>query len=85
MHHSEDLSTAEIYEELTRVFRNVFDDDALVLRPAMTAADVEGWDSLTHIRLILSVERAFRVRFSATEVGRLKNIGEFVEFIKAKL
>jgi len=85
MHRTEDPGVAEIYQKLTGIFHDVFDDDSIVLTPELTAADVEGWDSLTHIRLILSVERAFKVRFNAAEVARLKNVGEFVESIKAKL
>jgi acyl carrier protein len=50
----------------------------------MTADDVDGWDSLSHIRLVLGVAKAFGVKFSAAEVGGLKNVGEFVEVIRAK-
>ena len=85
MHHIEDPGIAKIYQKLTGIFHDVFDDDTIVLSPELTAAGVEGWDSLTHIRLILSVERVFRVRFNAAEVARLKNVAEFVESIKAKL
>jgi acyl carrier protein len=85
MHHLEDSGIGEIYQKLTEIFHDVFDDDTIVLCPELTAAGVEGWDSLTHIRVVLNVERAFRVRFNAAEVARLKNVGEFVESIKAKL
>jgi acyl carrier protein len=85
MHRTEDPGITDIYQKLTTIFRDVFGEDHIVLRPESTAADVEGWDSLTHIRLVLSVERAFRVRFSAAEVAKLKNVGEFVESIRAKL
>jgi acyl carrier protein len=85
MHSTEDPKDAEIYRKLTGIFHDVFDDDDIVLRPETTAADVEGWDSLTHIRLVLNVERAFHVRFSAADVAKLKNVGEFVESIRAKL
>jgi acyl carrier protein len=78
------MQTAEIYERLTAVLRNVFDDDSLVARPGLTAAEVEDWDSLSHIRLMLSVERAFGIKFSAAEVGRLKNVGELAGLIQTK-
>jgi acyl carrier protein len=76
---------ALIYAKLTEIFHEVFDDDSLRVTPEMTAADLEGWDSLNHIRLVVSVERAFGISFSAAQVNRLKNVGEFVELIEAKL
>ena len=78
------MNTSSIYSRLTEIFREVFDDDDLVVGPALTAADVEEWDILNHIRLVLSVEKGFGLRFSAAEVGNLKNVGEFVELIQAK-
>jgi acyl carrier protein len=62
----------------------VFDDDELEATPDLTASDVEGWDSLKHIRLVLSVEKAFHISFSASEIGNLKNIGELASLIEAK-
>jgi acyl carrier protein len=78
------METAEIYQKLTGIFRKVFDDDAIVVRPDLTADDVDEWDSLSHIRLVLTVEKAFSVKFSASEIGKLKNVGEFAELIKAR-
>lgn len=78
------MNTSSIYSRLTEIFREVFDDDDLVVEPALTAADVEEWDSLNHIRLVLSIEKGFGLRFSAAEVGSLKNVGEFVELIQSK-
>ena len=73
-----------IYIKLTEIFHNVFDDDSIALTPATSAVDIEEWDSLSHIRLITSVERAFSIRFSASEVGKLQNVGEFVDLIQVK-
>jgi acyl carrier protein len=73
-----------IYDRLTNVLRDVFDEEDLSARPEMTADDVEGWDSLSNIRLIMSVEKEFGVKFSASEVGKLKNLGELAELIVAK-
>lgn len=78
------MNTSSIYDRLTEIFREVFDDDGLVVNPELTAADVEEWDSLNHIRLVLSIEKGFGLRFSAAEVGSLKNVGEFVELIQSK-
>jgi acyl carrier protein len=73
-----------ILTRLTSIFREVFDDDDLVLKPELTANDVDGWDSLTHIRLILSVQKAFGVKFSSVEMSRLKNVGDLVALMKHK-
>jgi acyl carrier protein len=73
-----------ILTRLTSIFREVFDDDELVLKPELTADDVDGWDSLAHIRLILSVQKAFSVKFSAAEMSRLKNVGDLVALTKHK-
>lgn len=80
----ETMDANPIYNRLTDIFRDVFDDDDLIVTPAMTAADVEEWDSLNHIRLVLSIEKSFGLRFSAAEVGSLKNVGEFVDLIQSK-
>jgi acyl carrier protein len=78
------MEDAKIYDKLTAVFRDVFDEDDLVLGPGTTADEVDGWDSLAHIRLVLAVSKAFGVKFSASEIGGLKNVGEFVEVIRTK-
>ena len=74
----------EIYDKLTGIFHDVFDDDSIAVRPELTADDVDEWDSVSHIRLVLTVERAFNLKFSASEIGRLKNVGEFVDLIRSK-
>ena len=78
------MQQAEIYGKLAAIFRDVFDEDDLSLTPATTADDVDGWDSLTHIRLVLAVSKAFGVKFSASEIGNLKNVGEFAALIEKK-
>ena len=78
------MDEARIYEKLTQIFRDVFQEDNLVLAPELTADDVEGWDSMSHVRLVISVERAFALKFSASEVGMLKNVGDLVSLIKSK-
>ncbi|MBR0697938.1 acyl carrier protein [Bradyrhizobium lablabi] len=78
------MEKAEVYSKLTGVFRDVFDEDDLALTPQTTADDVDGWDSLSHIRLVLAVSKAFGVKFSASEIGTLKNVGEFADLIEKK-
>jgi len=74
----------DIQQRLTGVFREVFDDGALTVRPDMTASDVENWDSLTHIDLITAVEREFKIRFTTGEVTSMKNAGDFITLIQKK-
>ena len=78
------MESTEIYKRLSKVFKEVFDDDDIVVRPELTASEVEEWDSLKHIRLILSIEKEFHISFSAAEIGNLKNVGELANLIHAK-
>lgn len=73
-----------ITARLTEVFRDVFDDDELAVFPAMTAKDVDEWDSLMHITLVLAVEKEFGVKLNAAEVGRLENVGQMVDLLARK-
>ena len=79
------LDDAAIRARLTDIFRDTFDDESIEIHDAMTAADVDEWDSLNHINLILAVERGFGVRFKTSEIGNLANVGEFLELLKGKL
>jgi len=74
----------EIYARLATIFENVFDEETIQLSPELSANDVEGWDSLTHIRLMLTIEKAFRTKFSTSDIGNLKNVGDLVALIKAR-
>lgn len=71
-------------QQVNEVFREVFDDDELTVTPETTAADVPGWDSLMHVRLIIAVEKAFGVRFSSSEVASLKDVGDLIELLGRK-
>jgi acyl carrier protein len=77
------LTTATI-EELGEIVRDVFDDDNVVVTERTTAQDVDGWDSLNHIRFMVSVEKAFGVRFTSREVESLKNLGDLLRAINSK-
>jgi acyl carrier protein len=78
------METNEIVARLTPIFRDVFDDDALVVSEEMTAADVPTWDSLSNINMIIAVEKAFSVKFSIKDVRALKNVGELLALINKK-
>jgi acyl carrier protein len=66
---------------LTSVFRDVFDDDSLVLSPDTSADDINDWDSLMHVTLVVNVERAFGLKFSTQQIALLTDVGELVELI----
>jgi acyl carrier protein len=74
-----------IYAELTKIVRQVLDDDTLEITDATTADDVEHWDSINHIQLIVAAEKKFNVRFKIAEVTAFKNIGELVDAIQQRL
>ena len=74
----------DIYKRLTGVFHVVFDDDSITLRPETTAKDIDEWDSLMHITLVVHVEKEFAIRLNAAEVGAMKNVGGMVALIESK-
>lgn len=79
------MNRTEIFEKLTDIFRDVFDDEGITLTEATTAADIEDWDSLTHITLLSAVEEEFGVKFGMKAVQNLKNVGELADLIAASL
>lgn len=72
-------------ERLQEVFRDVFDDEEIVIDGNTTAADIDGWDSLTHVQLVVAVEDEFGLKFSMVETNSLHNVGEFIALIDKKL
>jgi len=73
-----------IVPRLNAVFQDVFDDPSLQVTDPMTAADVEGWESLSHINLIVAVEKEFKIRLTTAEVRNLNNVGDFIALIGKK-
>ena len=74
----------DTWERLQNIFRDIFEDNGLVLREDMTAADVKNWDSLNHIDLIVAVEREFKIRFTTAEVTTLNNVGALAALVDKK-
>ena len=74
----------ELRERLNGIFREVFDDDGIQIAPEMTSNDIEGWDSLSHVNLIVAVESHFKIRFTQRELLAQKNIGDLMNAIAAK-
>jgi acyl carrier protein len=79
----------QVRDRVQEVFREVFDDDGIVLQDSTTAGDLEGWDSLMHINLVIAIEKRFAVRFATAEISRLKedgqNVGSLLELLARKL
>jgi acyl carrier protein len=75
----------EIYDQLTTIFHDLFDDDTIVLKPNLTAADVPEWDSFNHINLIVAVEQHFKIKFQTAELEALHTVGHLADLIQTKL
>lgn len=79
------MGTQDIYEKLGEIFEEVFDRDDLEVSAELSADQVEEWDSLSHIRLIISCEVAFGIKFDTTEVSELAKVADLVSLIESKL
>jgi acyl carrier protein len=78
------MTDAEIYQALDGVFRDVF-DEPVELKPETSAADVPEWTSFNHVNLVVASETRFGIKFSTADIEALKNVGDLVALIKAKL
>lgn len=78
------MANEQVMERLTEIFRDVFDDDSLTIHEAMTAADVDEWDSLNHINLVVAVEKAFGIKFTTKEIMAYENVGQFADAVDVK-
>lgn len=72
-------------EKLNGIFRMVFADDDIILAPATTSNDIDGWDSLSHVNLIVAIERSFNIRFGQKELLTFKNVGDLQSSIESKI
>ena len=75
------MTREEVFEALDEVFQSVFDDDTIHVEEGTTAADIEDWDSLEHINLVVAIEERFGMKFSMGEITTMKNVGEMVSII----
>ena len=77
-------ATGDVYARMTAIFRDVLDDDSIILREDMTADDVRNWDSLTHVDLILEIEQEFKIRFTTGEISSLRSVGQLAALVSRK-
>jgi acyl carrier protein len=78
------MDPATVKTRLNKIFQDIFDDPTLQISDSMTAADIESWDSLTHIDLIVQVEQEFKIKLTTGEARGLKDVGDFVSLIAKK-
>jgi acyl carrier protein len=79
------MEREEILKKVNDIFIDILDNEEVKLSSSTTADDVEGWDSLTHIQLVVAIEKQFRIRFTSKEIQSWKNIGEMTDCIVAKV
>ena len=79
------MQQQDIYAQLTTIFHDLFDDDTIVLTPALTAAGVPEWDSFNHINLIVAVESKFGIKFQTAELESMHTVGHLADLIQSKL
>lgn len=78
------MDTNQILREVNKIFIDVLDEDNIVLNRDTIADDIEEWDSLTHIQLVVAIEKHFQIKFTSSEIQRFKNVGEMCDSIAAK-
>lgn len=79
------MTRAEIMNGLTEIFKDVFEDDSLVLTEETNANDIDDWDSLMHITILQAVQGEFNVEFGIDEITSMKNVGEMIDLVESKL
>ena len=76
------MTREAIFEELTEIFRDIFDDEEIELTDETTAEDIEDWDSLEQINLLVAIEKKFSIKFKLDEVSHLANVGDMVKLVQ---
>ena len=79
------MKKGELVSQLAEIFRNVFNDNTIVLTDNLTANDIDQWDSLTHMILVTEIENVFSIKFKLKELNKMRNIGDMIEIIISKV
>ncbi|WP_036877792.1 acyl carrier protein [Xylanibacter oryzae] len=79
------MDKKEILEKVTLIFRDILDNDEIELEYNTTSDNIEEWDSLTNVQLIVAIEKYFNIRFTSIEIVSWKNVGELVDNISKKI
>lgn len=79
------MTKAEIHENVQEIFRDVFDEEELIITDETNADDIEDWDSLAQVRLTVAIEKKFSIKFDFGELASLHNVGEMLELIEKKI
>ncbi|MBK7640645.1 MAG: acyl carrier protein [Bacteroidetes bacterium] len=79
------MEEQEILSQVVAIFKEELDNEEIELTMESTAKEVEDWDSLSHIHLMVAIEKHFKIRFTSSEISNFKNVGEMVETVKKRL
>lgn len=79
------MTREDVFRRVNGVFQEVFDDESIVVADTTNANDIEDWDSLEHINLVVAIEKEFNIKFEMAEVGKMKNVGEMVDVILTRI
>ena len=79
------MKKLEIEINLTKIFRELFSDNSIIISDDLTAKDIDGWDSLTHMLLIVEIESLFSIKFKLKDLNKMKNVGEMIKIIQTKI
>ena len=79
------MQKTKVLDQLTTIFRTVFNNQSLVLTSALTANDVDNWDSLSHMLLVTAIEERFSIKFKLRELNKMRDVGNMLEIIMSKL
>ena len=79
------MTKQEIFEKIQNIFRNVFDNSEMKIENSSNSSNVENWDSLNHINLVVAIQKEFRIKFDLKEIQSFKNVGEMVDLVEKKI
>lgn len=79
------MNKEQAFEKVQEIFRDIFDDQNLIIGNSTSSNDIEEWDSLNHINLIVAIEKEFKIKFNFSELSGLKDVGAMIDLILAKL